>query len=81
MTPFAGISRSALQAHSRTLIKTLSYRVLMIFVTIFVAFFVTGNVSDAINIGIAANILKTGTYYGYERLWAHVSWGLEEEAV
>ncbi|TYL36471.1 hypothetical protein CV102_21840 [Natronococcus pandeyae] len=72
------VSRSAMQAHSRTLVKTLTYRVLMLLVTISVAFFVTGSAGDAINIGIAANLLKTGTYYGYERLWAHVSWGVEE---
>ncbi|WP_436936404.1 DUF2061 domain-containing protein [Halovenus marina] len=28
------------------------------------------------SIGLAANIIKTGTYYGYERLWDRVSWGL-----
>ncbi|ELY91877.1 hypothetical protein C483_08799 [Natrialba hulunbeirensis JCM 10989] len=72
------ISHGALQAHSRTLVKTLTYRLLMVLVTITVAFLVTGSGSDAVNIGIAANLLKTGTYYGYERLWAHISWGLDD---
>ncbi|GAB7021052.1 DUF2061 domain-containing protein [Halostagnicola bangensis] len=73
------VSRSAFQAHSRTLVKTISYRLLMIVVTIAVAFVVTGSVTDSINIGVATNLLKTGTYYGYERLWAHISWGFEGE--
>ncbi len=51
----------------------------MIAVTISVAFVVTGSVTDAINIGFATNLLKTGTYYGYERLWAYISWGFNGE--
>jgi uncharacterized membrane protein len=61
---------------SRVLVKTLLYRTLMVLITILVAFFVTGNTGDALSIGLAANIIKTGTYYGYERLWDRISWGL-----
>ncbi|WP_049907229.1 DUF2061 domain-containing protein [Halovivax asiaticus] len=74
----AGVSRAALQARSRTLVKTVVYRILMVIVTVTVAFFVTGNVTDAATIGLGTNVVKTGTYYGYERVWAHVDWGLAE---
>lgn len=60
---------------SRALVKTLCYRVLMIAITVFVALFVTGNTGEALSIGAAANVVKTGTYYGYERLWDRISWG------
>lgn len=61
--------------HWRTLAKTAGYRVLMVVTTIVVAFAVTNDVGSAVNIGIATNVIKTLTYYGYERLWARISWG------
>lgn len=61
---------------SRALVKTLCYRVLMVAITVLVAFFVTGNTGEAVSIGAAANVVKTGTYYGYERLWDRISWGM-----
>lgn len=68
--------RSPLQARSRALAKTVLYRGLMVVITVLVALLVTGSVGDALNIGIAANVVKTGTYYAYERLWDHVTWGV-----
>ncbi|MEF8826952.1 MAG: DUF2061 domain-containing protein [Halapricum sp.] len=70
------LDRSPLQARTRALAKTLLYRSLMVVITVFVALLVTGNVGDALNIGIAANVVKTGTYYAYERLWDHITWGI-----
>ena len=63
------------QRLSRSLVKTLGYRVLMVAITIAVAFAVTDDVVAALNIGIITNVVKTGTYFGYERLWARISWG------
>lgn len=71
------ITRRAHQAHGRTLIKTLLYRVFMVVVTVTVAFAVTGSATDAVSIGLATNATKTATYYCYERGWAHVSWGTD----
>lgn len=71
------VSRSALQARRRAIVKTLCYRLFMIMITVTIAFVVVGDVGDALNIGLAANVLKTGTYYLYERAWDHVSWGVE----
>lgn len=72
----AAIGRSPLQARSRALTKTLLYRALMVVITVIVALVVTGNVTDAINIGLVANVVKTGTYYAHERLWDRISWGV-----
>jgi uncharacterized membrane protein len=47
----------------------------MVVVTMTVAYIFTGEVADAINIGLVTNVVKTGTYYGYERLWARIEWG------
>ncbi|MFW5978006.1 MAG: DUF2061 domain-containing protein [Halohasta sp.] len=72
------VSRSALQARKRALVKTLCYRLVMILVTVVVAWIFVGDVGDALNIGLVANVVKTGTYYLYERLWDHITWGLSQ---
>jgi uncharacterized membrane protein len=63
------------QRLGRSLAKTLGYRTLMVAITIAVAFAVTDDATAALNIGIVTNVVKTGTYFGYERLWARISWG------
>ena len=76
-TAVAGLfTRSPHQRMSRALVKTLVYRVLMVVITVLVAFVVTGNTGEALSIGLVANLVKTGTYYGYERLWDRVAWGV-----
>lgn len=69
-------TRSPHQRTSRAVVKTLLYRILMIVITILVAFAVTGNTAEALSIGLVANVIKTGTYYGYERIWDRIEWGV-----
>jgi len=69
-------ARAPRQARRRTLVKTAGYRVLMVAVTTLVAWAVVGDVGDAISVGLVANLVKTGMYYGYERVWDRISWGL-----
>jgi uncharacterized membrane protein len=49
---------------------------LIIVITVVVAFVFTQDTGDALGIGLVSNLIKTGTYYGYERLWDRISWGL-----
>lgn len=70
------VAARAHQRRSRALMKTLGYRVVMFAITIAVALAVTGEIATALNIGIATNVIKTGTYYLYERLWDRISWGI-----
>ncbi|WP_135829655.1 DUF2061 domain-containing protein [Halorussus halobius] len=72
------VARSPQQARLRAVVKTLCYRLLMVAVTVAVAWLVVGDATDALNIGVAANVVKTGTYYGYERLWDRIEWGLAD---
>ncbi|AZH24349.1 DUF2061 domain-containing protein [Haloplanus aerogenes] len=65
------------QPRSRALVKTLGYRLLMVIVTVVVAWAVVGDLGEAASIGLVANLVKTGTYYAYERFWDRVAWGLE----
>ncbi|ELY98028.1 MULTISPECIES: DUF2061 domain-containing protein [Natrialba] len=70
------LSRPAIQAQKRALVKTLCYRLVMLLITVTVAWAVVGDVGAALNIGLVTNLVKTGTYYIYERTWAHISWGV-----
>lgn len=72
----AVVTRSPHQRMSRALLKTLLYRTVMVIITIVVAFAFTGNTGEALSIGVVSNVIKTATYYGYERLWDRVSWGM-----
>ena len=70
------ISRSTIQVRRRAIIKTLCYRLFMVTITIIVAWIITSDVSNAVSIGFFTNILKTGTYYIYERIWDRITWGV-----
>lgn len=68
--------RAPLQQRRRAIVKTVCYRLVMILITIAVAYLVVGDATDALSIGLVANVVKTATYYGYERLWDRIAWGV-----
>ena len=70
------VSRSTVQQRKRAIVKTLCYRLFMIVITVVVAWLFIGDVSDALGIGLVSNLVKTATYYAYERAWDHVTWGV-----
>lgn len=72
------VSRSTIQQRKRAIVKTLCYRFVMILITIVVAWAVVGNVGAALSIGLVSNLVKTVTYYLYERAWDHITWGVSE---
>jgi uncharacterized membrane protein len=72
------VSRSALHERKRAVVKTLCYRAVMVAITVLVAWAVVGDAGAALNIGLIANVVKTATYYTYERLWDHVAWGVAD---
>ncbi len=71
-----GRLRSPLQARRRAVVKTACYRLVMVLVSITVAYLVVGDVSAALSIGLLTNVVKTLTYYSYERLWDRIAWGV-----
>ncbi len=70
------VSRSPHQERVRAITKTLCYRLLMVAITVAVAWIVVGDAGDALSIGLVTNVVKTGTYYAYERLWDRIAWGI-----
>jgi uncharacterized membrane protein len=65
-----------LQARRRAIVKTAGYRLLMLVITVLVAYLVVGDAGEALSIGLVANVVKTLTYYSYERLWDRIAWGV-----
>ena len=74
------LSRDAIHARRRAVVKTLCYRALMVTITVAVAWAVVGDLGDAASIGLVTNAVKTLTYYGYERMWDRVAWGVRASA-
>lgn len=74
----SSVGRRPRQPRSRALVKTLGYRLLMVVVTVVVAWAVVGDLAQATSIGLVANLVKTGTYYAYERFWDRIAWGLPD---
>ena len=59
----------------RSMVKTLSWRVLAVIITTSVAWIVTGEKVFAATIGIADTVIKLFVYYGHERIWNRIHFG------
>ena len=57
------------ESHLRSILKTLSWRVLATTTTVVIAYFVTGEIKDAWKIGAYEFFAKIGIYYLHERAW------------
>ncbi|MFA6414751.1 MAG: DUF2061 domain-containing protein [Candidatus Paceibacterota bacterium] len=64
-----------LEAHHRSIAKSISYRVLSLSVDSAVAYFFTRDVALSAGIVVLVNGYSTLLYYFHERIWAHVHWG------
>jgi len=67
--------RTTHEGVTRAIAKTLIYRTVMVIITVVVAFFFTDDAATSVSIGLVTNVIKTGTYFTYERLWARIGWG------
>lgn len=63
----------------RSMVKSLSWRIIAVSITSSIAWAVTGSFSFAAEIGVLDSILKIGVMYGHERAWARISFGKERE--
>ncbi len=71
--------RKASEQHSRSLIKSISYRILSITVDSLVAYFITKDIALSAGIVIVVNTYSTILYYLHERVWANIRWGRKKE--
>ena len=64
------------ETRSRTIVKSISWRVIATATTMAAAYIITGEVAVALGIGVIEATAKLLFYYLHERSWAHVSWGI-----
>ena len=63
------------ETHNRSLVKSVSYRVVSVMVDAVVAYYFTHNIALSAGIVIFVDAYSTLIYYLHERAWAHIHWG------
>jgi uncharacterized membrane protein len=69
------MKHTASEKHSRSLLKSISYRILSLTVDSIAAYFFTRDVALSAGIVIFVNTYSTLLYYFHERVWANIPWG------
>jgi uncharacterized membrane protein len=60
------------ESHMRSILKGLTWRIVASLTTITIAWWVTGQVAVAFQIGLVEFVAKIGIYYVHERLWLQI---------
>ena len=63
------------EAHSRTIVKAISWRALATLTTMTIVFLFTRRIMLSLGVGLAEIIAKITFCYLHERVWDKVSWG------
>jgi adenylylsulfate kinase len=64
----------------RSVVKALSYRIIIVSLDFAVIYLLTGKTKVAVGFMIISNTYTTVGYFLHERLWARVKWGMQAEA-
>ena len=64
-----------METHQRSIIKSISWRIIATTVTILLAYIWFGEWASSISLGLAANGIKALLYYFHERGWNSINWG------
>ena len=65
------------ESRSRSLVKSLVYRVLSIGGTAVISWIITRDIKEMISITLAVQVFLITLYYFYERVWDKINWGRE----
>ncbi|MDG1761325.1 MAG: DUF2061 domain-containing protein [Flavobacteriaceae bacterium] len=60
---------------SRSLLKSISWRIIGTLDTILISYWITGAWSFAMSIGAIELVTKMGLYIVHERIWNRIPWG------
>ena len=63
------------EKHSRTVAKSISWRVFATLTTMTIVFIFTRRIMLSLGVGLAEVIAKIIFYYLHERIWNKISWG------
>ncbi|MCK5906083.1 MAG: DUF2061 domain-containing protein [Flavobacteriales bacterium] len=65
------------EAHYRSVLKSISWRIIGTMDTIFISWVITGEVNTALAIGSIEVVTKMILYYFHERTWTKIKWGVK----
>ncbi len=60
---------------SRSVIKTVTYRLLIVVLDFSAIYWFTGKINIALGFMLASNIYTTIAYFFHERIWDKIKWG------
>ena len=63
------------EAHTRTIAKAISWRVIATLTTMIIVFLFTRRFILTLGVGLAEVTAKITFYYLHERIWSRISWG------
>jgi len=63
------------ESPSRSIVKSISWRIIGTLDTIFISWIVTGKLTLAFSIGLIELITKMILYFLHERIWNTIKWG------
>jgi len=63
----------------RSLIKAITYRIVILILDFTVTYLLTGRVEIALGFMFISNIYTSVAYYFHERIWNKIKWGKKKE--
>ncbi|MDA4119795.1 MAG: DUF2061 domain-containing protein [Thaumarchaeota archaeon] len=63
------------ETRKRSIVKTLTYRIVVAAMLALLTFYLTGDAGTTTIITVVFNLGGTAVYYGFERLWDSINWG------
>ena len=61
----------------RSVVKAVTYRLLIMCLDFVTIYLFTGALTVAVGFMIASNVYTSIAYFGHERVWARIKWGVE----
>jgi uncharacterized membrane protein len=69
------VAQDKIERHHRSLIKTISWRVIATIATMLIVYIFTGELILTLGVGAVEVISKMILYYFHERIWNLITWG------
>ena len=72
------LKSSVVDSNKRHVIKTFTWRIIGTIDTVLFGWMITGNTFEGLQIGMAETATKLLLYFGHEKLWYRVNFGLDQ---
>ena len=68
-----------MESHKRSIAKAVSWRMIAVIITTVTVYFFTKEIALSLGAGFVDSAIKIFAYYGHERMWNRIDFGLERE--